>query len=78
MHWIICETTIVRINAASTSERKNTMLKTLVLQCFSCGWTPQAGQVIKCDSVKDGPWYCPTCGEALPEVTLDDTPAETA
>ena len=53
-------------------------MKQPVFTCFNCGWTAQPGNVIKCDSVPDGPWYCPTCSLPLPEITLQEVKKEDA
>ena len=51
-------------------------MKLAVFTCNNCGWVASAGDIIKCDSITDGPWYCPTCTLPLPEITLKEVKKE--
>jgi len=39
--------------------------------CESCGYVPQEpGQLIHCDNVEEGPWYCPKCNKPLEKMEV--------
>lgn len=55
-------------------------MKVFRFVCKNCGYMPQKpGQVVRCDNVDCGPYYCPNCGEQLTKlevVTISDLAAE--
>lgn len=50
---------------------KRTKPKTFDTPCRNCGWNPAPGSCVKCDSVRDGPFYCPECNKELELVELE-------
>ena len=39
--------------------------ETIKLECKKCDWKTKPRQIILCDNVKCGPYYCPDCGEIM-------------
>jgi hypothetical protein len=48
-------------------------MNSIVKLSCDCGWRPVPGSIIRCDSVTDGPYYCPCCGAKIGVIKENDT-----